>query len=112
LGGVFLEQDDLLVLKMNNDFSQVFYKVYPLNYPTLYIEGIQEYLNAYYIVGTVQTSNGDHDVFLQKVDSLGNDVWSKTYGVPSKYETSRAILLDDSVLTIMVTEAFDNTPKV
>jgi hypothetical protein len=112
LGGVFLDQDDLVVLKLNNDFSQVFYKVYPLNYPTLYIEGIKEYLDAYYLVGTVQTSNGDHDVFLQKVDSLGNKVWAKIYGVPSKDETSRAILIEDTLITILITEAFDNTPTI
>lgn len=112
LGGVFLDQDDLLVLKLNNDFSQVFYKKYPLNYPTLYIEGIGEYLDAYYLVGTVQTSNGDHDVFLQKVDSSGNKVWEKTYGIPSRDENGRAILLEDTMLTIMISEAFDNTPNI
>ncbi len=112
LGGLFLHQNDLLVLKLNNDLSQVFYKEYPLNYPTLYIEGIEEYLDAYYLVGTVQTSNGDHDVFLQKIDSSGNKVWTKTYGVPSKDETSRAILIEDTVITILITEAFDNTPTI
>lgn len=112
LGGVLLHQNDLVVLKLNNDFSRVFYKVYPMNFPTLYIEGIKEYLDAYYLVGTVQTINDDHDVFLQKVDSSGNMVWAKTYGVPSRDETSRAILIEDTVITILITEAFDNTPTI
>lgn len=111
-GGVFLHRNDLLVIKLNNDFSQVFYKEYPLNYPTIYVEGIEEYLDAFYLVGTVQTINDGHDVFLQKIDSSGNKIWEKTFGIPSRDETSRALLLEDTVLTIMVSETFDDTPTI
>src|SRR4029078_2358754 len=63
-------------------------------------------------VGLVQTQNFDLDVFLQKIDSTGNKIWEKTYGVPSKDESGRAAIIENDGLTIMVSESFDNTPTI
>lgn len=112
LGGVFLQRDDLFAMELNSDFTLKMYKEYLSNYVTMYIHDVEEILNSYYFLGFIQTQNGDHDVFLQKIDSDGNKIWEKTYGVPSKDETGRAAIIEDDGLTIMVSESFDNTPTI
>jgi len=112
LGGVFLQRDDLFTMELNSDLTIKFYKEYLANHVTMYIHDVEEILGNYYFLGYIQTQNGDHDVFLQKIDSTGNKIWEKTYGVPSKDETGRAVIIEDDGLTIMVSESFDNTPTI
>ncbi|MBT7492899.1 MAG: T9SS type A sorting domain-containing protein [Bacteroidetes bacterium] len=40
-------------------------------------------------------SNGDFDIFISKLDSLGNFVWAKNVGSGSYYEWGNSIALDD-----------------
>jgi hypothetical protein len=112
LGGVFLQRDDLFVMELNSNLTIKFYKEYFANHVTMYIHDVEEILGNYYFLGYIQTQNGDHDIFLQKIDSSGNKIWEKTYGVPSKDETGRAAIIEDDGLTIMVSESFDNTPTI
>lgn len=112
LGGVFLQRDDLFAIGLNSDFTLKFYKEYLANYVTMYIHDVEELFNSYYFLGFIQTQNGDHDVFLQKIDSTGNKIWEKTYGVPSKDETGRAAIIEDDGLTIMISESYDDTPTI
>lgn len=112
LGGVFLERDDLFVLELNTNLTTKIYKEYPSNYVTMYIHDAIEFLDNYYFLGYVQTQNGDHDVFLQKIDSSGNKIWEITYGIPSKDETGRAVIIEEDGLTLMISESFDNTPNI
>lgn len=112
LGGVFLQRDDLFAMELGSDLSIKMYKEYFANYVTMYIHDVEEIFGCYYFLGYIQTQNGDHDVFLQKIDSSGNKLWEKTYGTPTKDETGRAVVIEDEGLTIMVSESFDNTPNI
>jgi len=112
LSGHYLDQDDAFFMTLNKQLDTVVYNDYESNYRSMVIHGITELHHEYYIVGLVQTPNFDVDVFLQKIDSSGNKIWEKTYGVSSKDETGRAAIIEDDGLTIMVSESFDNTPNI
>ncbi|MBK8832506.1 MAG: hypothetical protein IPN60_16935 [Saprospiraceae bacterium] len=47
-----------------------------------------------------------------KVDSVGNRIWEKTYGLSNKDEFGVAFILDDGGLTIRVSKAHDPTPTI
>ena len=112
LSGHYLDEDDAYFMILNKELDSIVYKDYASNYKSMVIHGILEMHHAYYIVGLVQTQNFDLDVFLQKIDSSGNKIWEKTYGVPSKDESGRAAIIENDGLTIMVSESFDNTPTI
>lgn len=112
LSGHYFEQDDAFFMIMNKQLDTIAYGNYSSNFRSMVIHGIVEFNNEYYIIGRVQTINGDGDVFLQKIDSSGNKIWEKTYGISSKDETGRAAIIEDDGLTIMVSESFDNTPTI
>lgn len=112
LSGHYLEQDNAFFMILNKQFDTILYNDYESNFKSMVIHGIAELHHEYYIVGMIQTQNFDVDVFLQKIDSSGNKIWEKTYGMPSKDETGRAVILEDDGLTIMVSESFDNTPTI
>jgi hypothetical protein len=112
LSGHYFEQDDAYFMILNKQLDTIVYNDYESNYKSMFIHGIVEIHHEYYIVGMVQTQNFDVDVFLQKIDSTGNKIWEKTYGIPSKDETGRAAIIEDDGLTIMVSESFDNTPTI
>lgn len=112
LSGHYFEQDDAFFMILNKQLDTIVYKVYPSNYRSMVIHGIVELNHEYFIIGRVQTINGDGDVFFQKIDSSGNKVWEKTFGIPSKDESGRAVVYENGGLTLMISESFDNTPTV
>ena len=99
LCGHYLAQDDAFFMILNKQLDTIVYQDYTSNFRSMVIHGIVELNTGYYIIGRVQTINGDGDVFLQKIDSVGNKIWEKTYGVPSKDETGRAAIIEDDGLT-------------
>jgi len=112
LCGHFLAQDDAFFMILNKQLDTIVYSDYASNFKSMVIHGIIELNHEYYVVGMVQTQNFDLDIFLQKIGSSGNKIWEKTYGIPTKDETGRAVIIEDDGLTIMVSESFDNTPNV
>jgi hypothetical protein len=110
--GVFLARDDLYFMELDGYLDSIIYREFVSNYVTMYAEDVNEFEDNYYVTGFIQSSHGDHDVFLQKIDKKGNKIWEKTYGVPSRDENGYAAVLENGGLTIMISEAFDNTPTV
>ncbi len=66
LSGHYFEQDDAFFMILNKQLDTIAYNDYTSNYRSMVIHGIAEFHHEYYIVGRVQTINGDGDVFLQK----------------------------------------------
>jgi hypothetical protein len=112
LAGDYLWKSDNYFIKYNKKTGEHFYKEYSAPFLVRLTESLIELDGAFYAVGFVQTQNYDLDAFIQKIDSSGNKVWEKTYGVPSRDETGRAVVLEDDGLTIMISESFDNTPSI
>lgn len=112
LSGEFLWKSDNYLIQYNKKTGDHFYKEYSAPFIVRFTESLIEFDGAYYATGYVQTQNFDLDAFVQKVDSSGNKIWEKTYGVPSRDETGRAALIENGRLTIMISEALDNTPTV
>jgi hypothetical protein len=112
LSGDLLWKSDNYIIKYNKKTGEHFYKEYSAPYLVRFTESLLEYNGEYYAIGYVQTQNFDLDAFVQKIDSSGNKIWEKTYGVPSRDETGRAGIIKNGRLTIMVSESFDNTPTV
>lgn len=112
LSGHYFEEDDAFFMILNKQLDTIVYNDYTSNYRSMVVQGIVELHQEYYIVGMVQTQNFDLDIFFQKIDSIGNKIWEKTYGVPTKDETGRAAIIEDDGIIIMVSESFDNTPTI
>jgi len=110
--GVFLVRDDLYFMDLDENLDSIIYREYLSNYVTMYAEDVFEYEDSYYVTGHIQSSHGDHDVFFQKIDKKGNKIWEKTYGVPSRDEVCRAAIVENGGLTLLISEAFDNTPTI
>lgn len=112
LSGDFLWKSDNYMLRYNKKTQEYYYKEYTAPYIVRFTESLLEFNDAYYSIGYVQTQNFDLDAFVQKIDSSGNKIWEKTYGVPSRDETGRAAIVNNGKLTIMISESYDNTPTV
>jgi len=112
LCGHYLAQDNAFFMIVNKQLDSIVYNDYPSDYRSMVVHGILESNREYYFVGRVQTINGDGDVFCQKIDSSGNKIWEKTFGIPSKDESGRAVIYENGGLTLMISESFDNTPTV
>lgn len=112
LSGHYFEQDDAFFMILNKQLDTIVYNDYSSNYRSMVVQGIVELHHEFYIVGMVQTQNFDLDIFFQKIDSIGNKIWEKTYGIPTRDETGRAAIIENDGLTIMVSESFDNTPTI
>ncbi|MEP6795969.1 MAG: T9SS type A sorting domain-containing protein [Saprospiraceae bacterium] len=112
LSGEFLWKSNNYFITYNKKTGQHLYHEYNAPFIVRLTESLLEFNGAYYVIGYVQTQNFDLDVFVQKIDSLGNKIWEKTYGLPSRDETGRAAIIKNGKLTIMISESFDNTPSV
>ncbi len=112
LSGHFLALDDAFFMVLNKSLDTIIYKSYINEYRSLVINCLAQYLNEYYLIGKAQTQNYDLDVFIMKVDSVGNRIWEKTYGLSNKDEFGVAFILDDGGLTIRVSKAHDPTPTI
>ncbi|MGB3078017.1 MAG: T9SS type A sorting domain-containing protein [Saprospiraceae bacterium] len=112
LAGNFLYKSDHFILGLNENNDSIFYKVYPGSYLVRLTESLIRYNEALYLIGFVQTQNFDLDVFIQKIDTIGNKIWEKTYGIPSRDETGRAAIIEDDGLTVMISESYDPTPTI
>lgn len=110
-GDILCKSDNYLI-NYNRTTGEYFYKLFSAPFIVRFTETLLAFGGTNYIVGYVQTQNFDLDVFLQKIDSSGNKIWEKTYGLPSKDETGRAAIIEDDGLTIMISESFDNTPTI
>ena len=112
LSGEFAWISDNYLVLYNKISRSYTYQEYSSPFLVRFTESLLELSGAFYVVGYIQTQDFDLDMFLQKIDSSGNKIWEKTYGVPSKDETGRAVIIEDDGLTIMVSESFDNTPTI
>lgn len=71
----------LLVLNLDSSGNIIWSKGFNYNYS--YIEGnniVQTLDSNYVITGTCEVSSGNRDIFLLKLDSNGDSLWTKTYG--------------------------------
>lgn len=91
-GDILCKSDNYLI-NYNRTTGEYFYKLFSAPFIVRFTETLLAFGGTNYIVGYVQTQNFDLDVFLQKIDSSGNKIWEKTYGLPSKDETGRQLLL-------------------
>ncbi len=75
-------QNDFWFLKLNSQGDTVFTKILSFGPGVNYPKGSDRTLdNGYVITGyTTAIGSGLHDVFLVKLDSIGNSIWIKTYG--------------------------------
>ena len=112
LTGEFFRFRDIYLIEVNRSFDTFLYRHYPYDYLTMFSENIIESDDSYYITGIVQTQNYDLDAFIQKVDKVGNKIWLKTYGVPSRDETGRSTVLENDGLTVMISESYDPSPTI
>lgn len=110
--GEILWKSDNYFITSNSKTGDTYYKEYSAPFLVRFTESLLKLSEAFYVVGYIQTQGFDLDMFIQKIDSTGNKIWEKTYGVPSKDETGRAAIIEDGGLTIMVSESFDNTPTI
>ncbi len=110
--GEILWKSDNYFITYNSKTGDTYYKEYSAPFLVRFTESLLELSGAFYVVGYIQTQNFDLDIFLQKIDSTGNKIWEKTYGIPSKDETGRAVIIEDDGLTIMISESFDDTPNI
>lgn len=110
--GEILWKSDNYFITYNSKTGDTYYKEYSAPFLVRFTESLLELSGAFYVVGYIQTQDFDLDMFIQKIDSSGNKIWEKTYGMPSKDETGRAAIIEDDGLTIMVSESFDITPTI
>jgi hypothetical protein len=112
LSGEYAWKSDNYLIKYIKKTGEYSYHEYSAPYLVRFTESLIDFDGAFYIVGYIQSQNFDLDAFVQKIDSSGNKIWEKTYGVPSRDETGRAAIMKNGRLTIMISESFDNTPTV
>ncbi len=112
LSGEFAWKSDNYLILYNKISGSYLYQEYSSPFLVRFTESLLELSGEFYVVGYIQTQDFDLDIFLQKIDSSGNKIWEKTYGIPSKDETGRAVIIEDGGLTIMISESFDNTPNI
>lgn len=112
ISGTMADRDNLFITEIDSVGNQIMIKEFESNFKALYINRVIELDGFYYCIGHVQTENFDQDVFVQKIDQHGNSVWTKTFGVPSMSEGSRAALVENKGITILSTEGYDPEPLV
>lgn len=71
---------------------------------------VQSENGGFYLTGLAQRFTGDIDIFVMKLDSVGGEVWYKTYGEPTWHEYANSLILTrDSNVLIMGSKSDDNT---
>jgi hypothetical protein len=110
--GDYLWKSDHYLIDYQKNTDTFIYKEYNSSFLVRFTESLLEFEGAFYVVGYIQTQNYDLNAFIQKIDSSGNMLWEKTYGVPSRDETGRAAIVENDGLTLMISEDFDNTPLI
>lgn len=103
-----VEPGDMWVLKLDGSGNVVWQKTYggrSWDYATSIIPTSD---NSYIVVGhTFSFGAGGYDVWVLKLDSLGNVVWQKTYGGSShEYAWSSARTSDDGIVVAASTDSF------
>jgi hypothetical protein len=93
LSGEYAWKSDNYLIKYIKKTGEYSYHEYSAPYLVRFTESLIDFDGAFYIVGYVQSQNFDLDAFVQKIDSSGNKIWEKTYGVPSRDETGRAAII-------------------
>jgi hypothetical protein len=88
-----------VLLKVNNNLEVEFYQVFvdTFNKGEAYIAPI-EISGGFLLYGFFNRPNLKFDAFIRKVDTQGNTVWWKTYGVNNRFEYFRSMTpLQDSL---------------
>lgn len=77
----FSNNDDLILLRLNSQGDTIWTKSFGGVNPELGFNIIQNSNQEFVVVGTTASFGaGSTDIYCLKIDSLGNIVWSKTYG--------------------------------
>ncbi len=72
---------DIFLIKIDEDGDTIWTKTYGDSLDESCYSIVPIYDNKYFICGTTNSSgSGNQDVLLMKIDSMGNILWSKTYG--------------------------------
>lgn len=73
--------DDIIVRKVDSLGNQLWQKIYGEDASDKLYSLESTFDNGYILLGiTYSFNSGDADMYLIKIDSLGNELWSKTYG--------------------------------
>lgn len=87
---------DLYLLKIDNDGNEIWSHTYGGDLNEFGLDVAESKEGGYILVGETNSFDvKDHDIFVVKVDSIGNKEWSKTIGGDSLEFASSVISLDD-----------------
>jgi hypothetical protein len=104
IAGSYLHSNDLFVFKIDSALNLEFFKTYESNVLARYSNKIVKLGDFYFVIGIVQTLNGDSDIFVTKVDSSGELIWEKTYGSIDLWENAQSAILEKESIAILTSE--------
>jgi len=98
---------NLVMIKVDQKMEIEFYKEYECDFLFRFVNFIITYLDASYAIGIVQTKNLDFDIFIQKTDLNGNQIWEKTYGNSQNWENAQSAIIEMDGISILRSDVFD-----
>jgi hypothetical protein len=94
--------NDVWLLKIDNQLNLLWSKTYGSSGDDVGKDIVATYEGSYVITGRSDNPlNSSHDIFLIKIDSVGNTIWQKNYGGPQDENARRVIECFDGGLAIV-----------
>lgn len=112
LVGTTLNKNNLFYSLHNKNIGLIGFKEYDSQVLFRSVHKILLWDSYYYVFGKVVTLLNDGEVFISKIDGVGNQIWEKTYGLPEWEDGTIDAVIDEDGITILSYEVIDPNPNI
>lgn len=107
VAGAMLVSDNLFLIKLNSSLDLEYFIEYESDFLVRWVTDLLKLYDHYYIISLIQKQDKDLDIAVQKIDSLGNKIWEKTFGNPFYRDDGSSAVVANGKIVVADGEYFD-----